>query len=805
VQKHISVNPGRKPSLPHPGAVPPVGGTVASPGASPWARFKSLLATPVNGASLAALRIAVGLIMALEATSLCRPSVSTSGTIPLETYYTGADIKFHFPYAGFGWLPLLPAHWIYALVGLLALAGVAMALGFYSRAAAAAVFLVWGYLYAVESTRTYWQSYYYLELLFTFLLIWMPAARRYSLDAWIARLRPTPRTVPYWTILLLRGQLVITYFYAGVAKLNADWLLDAAPLRWDLREAHVTAPYEPYLTAAQLDFVKGVLHSEQFAYFLCYSGVVFDLSIGFLLMIRRTRIFALILMFLFHATNHFVIYDNIDWFPLLGVTTALIFLEPDWPERLKGWLRRPRVAKPDWGWFGAGAILFPVLGGALGWKLKAARPVAEASERHRLMPLVPCFVLAWLVGQTLLPIRHYLIPGDGRFTYEGLSFSWRLKADDHRALGVHLFVQDPTIISPDHSGRVRINWKEWHGAKVIYRNVTPGTINWSLLPEIVVLFEPILGERIVYNPFAGSPTPRTEAQSREQVGPIWQKLYGRQPKFVGRTRPLSEVLDSISSALRGGGNTQEAAIVARLAIQSQKFDRNEVEPAQAIKTRSRILAVLKGLRARNPNGEMVSFLQPLNPFTLEGERSGSGPFLVIEDPLLFGGSRQFPRQIDPTLWKNGAYIADSRSRSNVEANDDPLVIYMGNVGADAKDALPQAGIMDSQDFPERAPYIWWNCLKDLTPSKFMHVSNQPFYLRRYALRVASLWEKDYGRRPAVHALTAVSLNGRPHQLLVDPDADLASVPLTWFGHNAWIRDLETERIPREALVGQRSD
>ena len=40
------------------------------------------------------------------------------------------------------------------------------------------MFLSWAYFFFVESTRTYWQSHYYLELLAVFLLIWMPAARR---------------------------------------------------------------------------------------------------------------------------------------------------------------------------------------------------------------------------------------------------------------------------------------------------------------------------------------------------------------------------------------------------------------------------------------------------------------------------------------------------------------------------------------------------------------------------------------------------------------------------------------------------
>src|SRR5207302_978359 len=72
-------------------------------------------------------------------------------------------------------------------VALLAVGGLMLCAGLFYRLAALIVFLSWGYLYAIESTRTYWMSYHYLELLVTFLLIWMPAANRYSLDAWIGR------------------------------------------------------------------------------------------------------------------------------------------------------------------------------------------------------------------------------------------------------------------------------------------------------------------------------------------------------------------------------------------------------------------------------------------------------------------------------------------------------------------------------------------------------------------------------------------------------------------------------------------
>ena len=127
-----------------------------------------------------------------------------------------------------------------------------------------------------------------------------------------------------------------------------------------------------------------------------------------------------------------------------------------------------------------------------------------------------------------------------------------------------------------------------------------------------------------------------------------------------------------------------------------------------------------------------------------------------------------------------------------------MIVYTAEIGMEAKDALPQVCIFDSQDRPDLA-YIYWNGLKDLTVSKLMYVSSHAFYLRRYARRVADLWEKEYARRPGVFAKTEVSLNGRPHQALVDPNADLASVPVTWFRHNPWIRDLETPRIPPESF------
>src|SRR6188768_368714 len=120
-------------------------------------------------------------------------------------------------------------------------------------------------------------SYYYLELLSTFLLIWMLAQRSFSLDSILFKDRRSD-LIPFWPVALLRGQLVITYFYAGLAKVNADWLLDAMPMREFLVRSPFLARYGQHLTSGQVDFARTVFQNAPFAYFLSWAGALFDLS-----------------------------------------------------------------------------------------------------------------------------------------------------------------------------------------------------------------------------------------------------------------------------------------------------------------------------------------------------------------------------------------------------------------------------------------------------------------------------------------------------------------------------------------------
>src|SRR5262249_48795347 len=74
----------------------------------------------------------------------------------------------------------------------------------------------------------------------------------------------------------------------------------------------------------------------------------------------------------FHLSNHFLF--PIGVFPVLALTSSMIFFEPDWPRQLWSWLRQPRLARPDWKWLVGGGLAIPIVGMALGWRSRPGPP-----------------------------------------------------------------------------------------------------------------------------------------------------------------------------------------------------------------------------------------------------------------------------------------------------------------------------------------------------------------------------------------------------------------------------------------------
>ncbi|MBM4229088.1 MAG: hypothetical protein FJ164_15340, partial [Gammaproteobacteria bacterium] len=180
---------------------------------------------PVDGASLAFLRITLGLLLIWEI-------FNRDNIFALESATHG----FHFRYLWFAWLPEMPGQ---ALLfrGLLALCGVLLVFGVATRLAALAAVAICAYGFLLVPQN--YLNHIYLFMLYLFLLAVVPCDGAFSLARYWAPLQrwSVQRPATALDVLLLRVQTDIVLIYAGLVKLNADWL-NLVPLRaWLLGDA----------------------------------------------------------------------------------------------------------------------------------------------------------------------------------------------------------------------------------------------------------------------------------------------------------------------------------------------------------------------------------------------------------------------------------------------------------------------------------------------------------------------------------------------------------------------------------------
>lgn len=364
------------------------------------ADLKASLFSPVDAASLGAFRMMFGIVLLWEVTRYFRYGW-------IEEYYVSPPL--HFKYLFFEWVQRWPGTGMFWHFGALGVLAALIAVGLFYRPAAILFFLGFSYVFLLDQGR--YLNHFYLICLVSFLLVCAGGNRWMSLDR-LLFLRGTPETVPLWQLQLVRAQMFIVYFYGGVAKLNGDWLR-GEPVRAWLRERAEEAP------AA----LGSLLSKDWMPWFIAYGGLVFDLGIGFLLVWRRTRAFGMVLALAFHTTNNFLFHIGI--FPYLAMALTLLFFDPDWPRRL---LRRIGVREP------------------------MSTPVVTAPPRpgRARDGWVIAFISLYVLVQLVVPLRHWLYPGDVAWTEEGHRFAWRMKLRDKESQ-IAVLVVDP------HTGR---EWDE---------------------------------------------------------------------------------------------------------------------------------------------------------------------------------------------------------------------------------------------------------------------------------------------------------------------------------------------------------
>lgn len=361
-----------------------------------------------NAAPLAVFRICFGILMAFSIVRFWY-----NGWI--EKLYLNPT--FHFHYYGFEWVTV-PSNFTYVLFAICFLTALTIAVGFKYRLSIIIFFLAFTYIELMDKS-TYLNHYYFVSVV-SFILIFLPAHNYFSLDAF---LRPNLRFqyIPKWSIDVLKLMLSIVYVYAGLAKLNSDWLLKAMPLTLWLPAKFNFA------------FLGDLMHQKWLHYAFSWAGAAYDLFIPFFLLYPPTRIIAFATVIIFHLLTSALF--PIGMFPYIMIFAALIFFSSTFHHKiLNAFSQVFSISKKifdnrkqlNYLNLGFGKMAFGVL-------------------------------ILVLVIQLLFPFRFLLYPGNVLWTEQGYRFAWRVMLTEktgyanfkivNAKTGKHFYVQNDDFLT----------------------------------------------------------------------------------------------------------------------------------------------------------------------------------------------------------------------------------------------------------------------------------------------------------------------------------------------------------------------
>ncbi|MGB3608431.1 MAG: HTTM domain-containing protein [Psychroserpens sp.] len=370
--------------------------------------LKTYLHTTTNAAPLAVFRICFGMMMCFSITRFWYHGW-------IEQLYI--EPKFHFKYYGFEWVNSLGV-FNYILFILCGIAALFIAFGLKYRIAIIVFFLSFSYIEFIDKT-TYLNHYYFVSVL-SFLMIFLPANAKFSVDN-LLRKKGFDK-VPTWTIDSLKLLLAIVYVYAGLAKINSDWLLRAMPLKiW------LPSKYDLPLIGTNL------MQQNWFHFAMSWSGMIYDLTIPFLLLYKRTRMFAFVVVVFFHVFTR--VLFPIGMFPYIMIVATLIFFDASVHEKIIGVVKK---------------LLRPFRRHIETISLKEAYTY---SNQKFILTIIALF----FAFQIVVPFRYMAYPNELFWTEEGYRFSWRVMLMEKAGLttfkianaetGAYFYVQNTDFLT----------------------------------------------------------------------------------------------------------------------------------------------------------------------------------------------------------------------------------------------------------------------------------------------------------------------------------------------------------------------
>ncbi|MFT5585024.1 MAG: vitamin K-dependent gamma-carboxylase [Cognaticolwellia sp.] len=329
-------------------------------------RLRAILSEVVDPAGWVLFRVGFGLLAAAGALRFV-----------LKGWVQELLLEPSFHFAWVSWAKVPSPAVLYGLFALQIIAGLGIAWGRGTRAFTLLWLLSFGYVELLD--KALYLNHY---VLFTLMGLWLLVSPPQTLSG---------PGLPRWSLWLMRAQVLSVYVWAGLAKLNTDWLMRGEPL-------------QTWLGArAGLPVIGPLLAQPETALAMSWGGACYDLSIGFLLLHPKSRPLAVVLLIAFHVGVGLLF--PIGLFPWLMVLGASALFAPDWPGR----------------WMGS-------------WEVKGTPPPLRRGPTILLVGVITFL--------SLFPARGLLTPGNSAWTEQGYRFSWKVMLNEKTGLVEYRVHQD---------------------------------------------------------------------------------------------------------------------------------------------------------------------------------------------------------------------------------------------------------------------------------------------------------------------------------------------------------------------------